>query len=187
VQTSTKEIVVEVTTESNQQAAGCATDSVDRTLNRLFKPGLMFNGRAVRARAGILNFMIGVAIALILTNPASDAAWIAAAVLLFDMIAAVTFGLTPWSPTGVLGTLLTAKIEPTRTPHLPKRFAWSLGASLSPTCLILSLLHVHEAWIVGVFSIFFVLTWLDAALGFCVGCWIYSRLFGCQSCTIGNP
>jgi hypothetical protein len=102
------------------------------------------------------------------------------------MVAAVIFGLTPVSPTGVLETALTAKFEPAPpTPHLPKRFAWALEASLSATCLILSLFHVQGSWIVGVLSFFFVLTWLDAVLGFCVGCWIYSKLFGCQSCSIG--
>ena len=177
---------MEVTTIQSQRVATCATDSLERTLEKRFGSDLMFNGRAVRARAGLLNLLIGATIVLVLAKPESGAAWIAGAVLLFDMIAAVAFGLTPLSPTGILGTVLTAKLEPVETAHLPKRFAWSLGASLAGICLILGLLHVHVSWIVGVFTVFFILTWLDAALGFCVGCWIYSKLLGCQSCSIGT-
>jgi hypothetical protein len=149
------------------------------------KPGLMFNGRAVRARDGVLNVIIGVTIALILAKPDLDVSLYASIGLLVDMIAAVLFGLTPLSPTGVIGTALTARYEPVPTPHLPKRFAWSLGAMLALTCLVLRLFYVDGMWIVGILGVFFVLTWLDAALGFCVGCWIYSRLFDCQSCYVG--
>jgi hypothetical protein len=145
----------------------------------------MFNARAVRTRAGILNVMIGVTIALILERPEIDASLYVSAALLFDMIAAVLFGLTPLSPTGALGTALTARHRSVPTPHLPKRFAWSLGATMAATCLLLRLLHVDGEWIAGVFGVFFVLTWLDAALGFCVGCWIYSKLFDCEVCRIG--
>jgi len=145
----------------------------------------MFNARAVRARAGVLNVIIGVTIAVILLRPEIDASLYVSAVLLLDMIAAVVFGLTPLSPTGVLGTALTAGYEPVPTPHLPKRFAWLLGATMAATCLMLRLLHVDGTWIAGVYGVFFVLTWLDAALGFCVGCWVYSRLFDCKVCRIG--
>jgi hypothetical protein len=149
------------------------------------KPGLTFNGRAVRARAGVLNVIIGVTIALILMKPELDAPLYASTVLLADMIVAVLFGLTPLSPTGVIGTVLTARYQPVPTPHLPKRFAWSLGAMLALTCLALRLFLVDGTWIASVYGMFFILTWLDAALGFCVGCWIYSKLFACQSCRIG--
>lgn len=168
-----------------QRSSRCRTAPSASGLRRHLAHGLIFNARAVRARAGVLNVIIGVTISLILTRPEIDASLYVSAVLLFDMIAAVVFGLTPLSPTGVLGTALTAGYESVPTPHLPKRFAWSLGATMAATCLLLRLLHVDEAWIVGVYAAFFVLTWLDAALGFCVGCWIYSKLFDCEVCRIG--
>ncbi len=167
------------------RADRCSASPSEAAWPARLKPGLMFNGRAVRARAGILNAIIGVTIALLLMKPELDASLYASVVLLFDMIAAVLFGLTPLSPTGVIGTALTARHEPVPTPHLPKRFAWSLGAMLALTCLVLRLFHVDGTLIAGVYGVFFVLTWLDAALGFCVGCWIYSKLFACQSCRIG--
>jgi len=33
-----------------------------------------------------------------------------------------------------------------------------------------------------VVAICFVLTWLEAVLGFCVGCWLYSLFFECDVC-----
>jgi hypothetical protein len=147
-------------------------------------PNRMFDARAVRARAGVLNVMIGTTIALILMRPEIDASLYVSAVLLFDMIVAVLFGLISLSPTGVLGTALTAGYESVPTPHLPKRFAWLLGATMAATCLMLRLLHVDGIWIAAVYGVFFLLTWLDAVLGFCVGCWIYSRLFDCKACQI---
>ncbi len=97
----------------------------------------------------------------------------------------VKYGKSPASPTGLLGNLLTTKIKPVWTPPLPKRFAWSLDATLAGACLALVVLDFHSNWIVGTLGVFFVLTWLDAILGFCVGCWIYSRLFDCQMCKMG--
>jgi len=92
---------------------------------------------------------------------------------------------TPLSPTGVLATLLTRAIRPVPTPHLPKRFAWPLGGLLASTCVVLPLVGAGEAALLGTLGVFFVLTWLDAALGFCVGCWMYSKLFGCAMCRVG--
>jgi hypothetical protein len=37
-------------------------------------------------------------------------------------------------------------------------------------------------WIIAVLAICFVLTWLEAVMGFCVGCWMYSLLFKCEAC-----
>jgi hypothetical protein len=169
----------------DQRSSRCRTTPSTSGWRSRVAPDLMFNARAVRARAGVLNVIIGVTISLILTRPEIDASLYVSAVLLFDMIVAVVFGLTPLSPTGVLGTALTTGYDSVPTPHLPKRVAWSLGATMAATCLLLRLLHADEAWIAGVYGIFFVLTWLDAALGFCVGCWIYSKLFECEVCRIG--
>lgn len=167
----------------NQTEAIGSTNNHIKILQRLF-PDRNFNARAVRARAGVLNLIIGATIALTLARPDLNVSFYASSLLLFDMIVAVAIGLVPMSPTGVFGTILTAGYTPVPTPHLPKRFAWSMGTLLAATCLALTVLHVDKIWLVTVWGVFFLLTWLDAALGFCVGCWIYSRLFGCQACRV---
>jgi len=152
---------------------------------RRITPGLEFNARAVRARAGLLNVLTGGIIVIIQTQPHSIIVDYALMVLLFDMVMAVIFGLTPYSPLGVTATILSRPFEYKGTPHLPKRFAWTLGSILAGSALFLELWGAQSLWTLSVLGVLFVLTWLDAALGFCMGCWIYSKLFDCQSCRIG--
>jgi hypothetical protein len=159
--------------------------SIEQWLSTMYGTNVMFNASAVRARAGILNIIIGITISILLAKPELDPVVYAAPYLLFDMVIAISFGLTPACPTGIMGTWLTRKTRATSTPHLPKRFAWALGASLACMILVLRLFHFHGAWLIGALSTFFLLTWLDAVLGFCVGCWIYSKLFHCEECQIG--
>ena len=104
--------------------------------------------------------------------------------VVFDMFAAAATGLTPLSPTGVLGTLLTLRFRPAWKPVPPKQFAWILGGTLGLICLGMRLAGVAPAWIAGVVAICFVLTWLEACLGFCVGCWMHARLFQCEECEV---
>jgi hypothetical protein len=144
-----------------------------------------FDATAIRARAGLLNIVLGGTIALTALRPEWNAALVVTPVLLLDMVAAALFGLTPLSPTGVAATLLTRSLPAVPTPHMPKRFAWTLGVLLSLTCLALALAAPGQGPLLGTLALFFVLTWLDAALGFCVGCWIYSKLFGCSACRAG--
>jgi hypothetical protein len=104
--------------------------------------------------------------------------------VIFDMFSAALFGLTPFSPVGVLGTLLTLRLRPVWKPTAPKRFAWTLGGALGVTCLSMRILGAPPAWIIGVVSTCFLLTWLEVALGFCVGCWMYGLLRSCEECEV---
>jgi hypothetical protein len=100
------------------------------------------------------------------------------------MLAAAAFGLTPLSPTGVLGTAMTMGIRPLWKPTGPKRFAWLLGAGLAATCLAMQLAGASPVSMAVVVAICFVLTWLETALGFCVGCYIHKRVWGCEECEV---
>jgi len=88
---------------------------------------------------------------------------------------------TTWA--GMLGTALTMKLRPVWKPVKPKRFAWTLGATLGACCLTFWILGM-TAWIIGVLAICFLLTWLEAVMGFCVGCWMYSLLVKCEVCQL---
>ncbi len=146
--------------------------------------GLRVNETATRARAGLLNVLSGTTIFLLIAAPQVDPVIYVGPFVIFDMFSAAAMGLTPLSPTGILGTLLTMRIRPVWKPAQPKRFAWILGGSLGVLCLGMRLFHVDNAWIIGVVTICFILTWLEAVLGFCVGCWLHSRLFGCEMCEV---
>jgi energy-converting hydrogenase Eha subunit A len=147
--------------------------------------GPCVNEAATRARAGLLNVLSGTTIFLLLAAPELDPVRFVAPFVIVDMIAAASFGLTPLSPAGILGTLLTMKVKPVWKPTKPKRFAWTLGATLGACCLTFWMLGM-TAWIIAVLGICFVLTWLEAVMGFCVGCWMYSLLFKCETCQIGH-
>ena len=146
--------------------------------------GLRVNETATRARAGLLNGLSATTIFLLIAAPRLDPVIYVGPFVIFDMFTAAALGLTPLSPTGVLGTLLTMRIRPVWKPAQPKRFAWILGGSLGVICLTMRLAGVNNAWIIGVVAICFALTWLEAVLGFCVGCWMYSLLFGCEVCEL---
>ena len=168
--------------------------SMDRKACSLPRPGnsflenlpgkRTFNATAIRARAGLVNVLLGIALAAHLAYPESATVLYLSVYLLFDMSMAVGFGLWPLSPTGIVASLLSSKLKIVPTPHLPKRFAWSMGASLALILLMLTLSETADIWVSLVLVVFFTLAWLDAVLGFCMGCWIYSRLFDCQSCRL---
>lgn len=145
--------------------------------------GLCINETATRARAGLLNILSGTTIFLLLALPETDPIRFVAPFVIFDMVTAATFGLTPISPAGIMGTALTMKIRPVWKPIKPKRFAWTLGAMLGVCCLTFWILGMTE-WIIGVLGICFMLTWLEAVMGFCVGCWMYHLLVKCEVCSL---
>ena len=143
--------------------------------------GLCINETATRARAGLLNVLSGTTIFILLAAPELDPIRYVAPFVIFDMVAGATFGLTPFSPAGIFGTVITRNIRPVWKPIKPKRFAWTLGATLGVCCLTFWVLG-WQSWIIAVLSICFLLTWLEAVLGFCVGCWMYSLLVKCEVC-----
>lgn len=147
---------------------------------------LRINETATRARAGLLNVLSMVTIFLLLAKPEWDPVIYIAPYVIFDMTLAALFGLTPLSPSGVLGTAITMNLRPVWKPIKPKRFAWTLGATMGVTCLAFRLIGLSTPWLVGVVAICFVLTWLEAVLGFCVGCWIHARFFGCEVCELDS-
>lgn len=142
------------------------------------------NETATRARAGMLNGVSAVTVALLLTRPDLDPVRYVGPFVLFDMLAAAAMGLTPLSPTGLLGTAVTMGVRPTWKPTAPKRFAWLLGACLAGTCLSMRALGASAGAMAAVVAICFVLTWLEAALGFCVGCWMHKLIWGCEDCEV---
>lgn len=146
---------------------------------------LRINETATRARAGLLNILSSVTIFFLIARPDLDPVIYVGPYVIFDMAVAALFGLTPLSPTGLIGTAMTMKLNPVWKPVKPKRFAWTLGAVMGITCLAFRLLGLSSAWLISVLGVCFTLTWLEAVLGFCVGCWMHAIFRGCEVCEIG--
>ena len=135
---------------------------------------LYMNENAVRARAGLLHVTGWTVLLLALLY--SDSVFLQktiAPVVLWDFVAAAAVGLTPLSPFGVAGTALTWAQPPVWTPAGPKRFAWSIGALLVAACVALAVLRLKAAALATVVACM-LFTWLEAALGFCLGCWVWN-------------
>ncbi|KXF82023.1 DUF4395 domain-containing protein [Enterovibrio coralii] len=144
--------------------------------------GLRINEAATRARAGLLNILSALTMFILYVSPESNPIAYVAPYVIFDMTMAALFGLTPLSPSGLIGTAITLKAKPVWKPTQPKRFAWSLGALMGMACLAFWWMALPNVWLYAVLGVCFMLTWLEAVLGFCVGCWMYDKLFGCEPC-----
>lgn len=144
------------------------------------------NETATRARAGILNAVSATTIFILLREPQIDIIPYVGPLVIWDMLTAGFSGLTPLSPFGILGTIITMRSVPVWTPFAPKRFAWFLGAAMGVTCTLMRILNVGRGWISIVVAMCYLLTWLESVLGFCVGCWMYRLIFGfddaCDAC-----
>ncbi len=116
---------------------------------------------------------------------------------LFEMLAGMTVITSRLSPTIFIASLLAKPHPPVWKPLLPKRFAWGLGTIFIIICLIffqpdtfaqwinsltgLSLLPTTEQYIprslaLTLVWVCLIFMWLEAVLGFCVGCQIHTLL-----------
>jgi hypothetical protein len=118
---------------------------------------------------------------------------------LFEMIVGMFVKTAFLSPTIHLATLLTRNTRPKWEPLKPKRFAWIIGAVLIASCLTFFHPDTVAIAVNGLFStevlstttnwmpnfipllvgVCFVLMWLEAVFGFCLGCkihWMLAKL-----------
>lgn len=112
---------------------------------------------------------------------------------LFEMLAGMFVWSSRLSPTILLSSFLARKQHAVWKPLVPKRYAWLLGSVLISLCLIFFNPTIFAEWVNGITgrnllpetsqylsywipSLVFVCTafmWLEAVIGFCVGCKIH--------------
>lgn len=130
---------------------------------------------------------------------------------LFEMLAGMFRFTSRLSPTILLATLLARGQKTVWKPLIPKRFAWSIGASLIITCLVFFNPDTFAVWLNTLTSSELLPTtmnymprwipvtlvwlclgfmWMESVLGFCVGCQIHAFLVWvglikhkCEACT----
>ncbi|MGB4834079.1 MAG: DUF4395 domain-containing protein [Candidatus Moraniibacteriota bacterium] len=163
-------------------------------------PGLMIDGvpapygvvneREVRAAAGIM-FALGffALLSVYFEKNITLAFWV---VLTYWVDFLLKVGLGPeWSLYGRLGALLVRNQRPEYVGAVQKRFAWGIGLVMSSAVLFLigkqlyfvaacnsSTLSGTSPCLIPMIlcSLCLVFMWLETALGFCVGCTIYTWL-----------
>lgn len=138
---------------------------------------------AVRIRAGIMNIFSWISFMNIMFVKDPSYAWTLMLIASWEFISSSLFGLTPIAPVGCLATLISMKLykEPLWTPAGPKRFSWLLGLCVVVTCLGLwryadsiGEVEKYSPYLKGLALTCVILTWSEAACGFCLGCYMYN-------------
>jgi hypothetical protein len=158
------------------------------------------NERAVRATAGIVMALATIAIAIAYFDKNYTPVRIISVFVSADFALRQVAGLTPLSPIGTLGTLLVRNQTPEWVGATQKRFSWALAFSMVLVIAILTNAGVRGVGIPLIGLALIGLLWLESVVGFCVGCFIYSRLIkadllhpqdapacGGNSCQIAAP
>ena len=116
---------------------------------------------------------------------------------LFELLVSMSAKTSRFSPTIQLASYLSRNKAPVWKPIAPKRFAWGLGIFLVSFCLIFFNPDTFASWVNTIFSMSILPTtynyipqevpitliwiclgmiWMEAVLGFCLGCKIHSLL-----------
>ncbi len=116
---------------------------------------------------------------------------------LFEMIAGMFLWTSRFSPTIYISSLMAKHSKPVWKPLLPKRFAWSIGATLVSACLIFFNPEVFAGWVNALAGSKLLPTtsnfmprwiplvlvwvcigfmWMETVLGICLGCKLHSLL-----------
>lgn len=129
---------------------------------------------------------------------------------LFEMLAGMFVITSRLSPTILLSTVLAQKSKPVWKPLVPKRFAWTIGASFIIMCILYFNPDTFAGWVNTIANkellpttenymsswipttlvwVCFGLMWMETVLGFCLGCKIHSLLVAmgilkeeCEAC-----
>nr|CAA6829054.1 MAG: Unknown protein [uncultured Thiotrichaceae bacterium] len=116
---------------------------------------------------------------------------------LFEMLAGMFVLTSRFSPTILISSLLVKGRPPEWKPLLPKRFAWSIGATLVTVCLVFFNPEILAGWVNALTGLELLpetynymppwvpstlvwicigFMWLETVLGYCVGCKVHSLL-----------
>ena len=131
--------------------------------------------RAVRAAAGILLLVGGIAFALACFERSTRPLQPFGMFFMVDMLLRVTAG-DRWSPTLALGRLVTRGQRPEWVGAPQKEFAWWLGFGLAfVSCSAMGFLGAPLWVTLALCGVCLTLLFLEAAFGICVGCALQRR------------
>ena len=158
------------------------------------------NERAVRATAGIVMVLATIAIAIAYFDKNYTPVRVISVFVAADYALRQVAGLTPLSPIGTLASFLVRNQTPEWVGATQKRFAWALALSMVLLIAILTNAGVRGVGIPLIGITLIGLLWFESVVGFCVGCFVYSRLIkadlvhpedapacGGNSCQIAAP
>ena len=168
-------------------------------VNPDFPDQIYMDEHAVRARAGLLNYVTWVAIINVWFWKEPDYVQWLFPIVAYEFITSMIVGLTPISPFGILGTLMAIVLhpEPYWKPAKPKRFAWFIGFCLAFMCFMFVTYRKNldrDIYLILVKATVItcnLATWFESSNGFCFGCFIYNtvlvpmyKLEECSECKL---
>lgn len=155
-----------------------ATRTADRPHIGTLVPGYeiaVINERAVRAAAGILFLLGGIAFAWAVAEQSMQPLQPFGMLFMFDMMLRVVAG-DKWSPTLALGRLIVRRQKPEWVGASQKEFAWWLGFGLAAVSCATMGLFAAPLWVtLTLCGSCLTLLFLETAFGICVGCALQAR------------
>ncbi|WP_119697728.1 DUF4395 domain-containing protein [Microbacterium halotolerans] len=134
--------------------------------------------RAVRAAAGILLLLGGVAFATAFFTGSTQPLQPFGMFFMIDMLLRVTAG-DRWSPALLLGRLAVRWQRPEWVGAPQKEFAWWLGFGLAFVACVSMGLFAAPFWLtLALCGVCLILLFLETAFGICVGCALQRRFSG---------
>ncbi len=135
----------------------------------------VFNENEVRAAAGLTMVVGAVAFSFAYFDKNYLPLQVVATFFFVEFLIRVTLGLQ-YSPTGVVARFLTQRHPPDWVSAKPKRFAWTLGLTLSLAMTIITNSGVRGLLPRSICLFCLLLMWSESVLGICMGCEIHGFL-----------
>jgi hypothetical protein len=135
----------------------------------------VFNENEVRAAAGLTMAVGAVAFANAYFAKHYIPLQVASTFFFVDFLIRLTAGLR-YSPTGVLGRLMTRGHPPEWVSAKPKRFAWTIGLVMAFSMMVITNSGIRGTLPRTICVICITLMWMESVLGLCVGCKLHAFL-----------
>lgn len=136
-------------------------------------PYPVVNERAVKATAGIMLMLATVSLMLYYFTPMRWPLQVVTTLFAIDFSIRLVFGLTPFSPLGMLGTWIVKYQVPEFVAADQKRFAWAIGWMFAVYMSIVSNMNLWGPIVFGPCLFCLTLLWIETCFSLCAGCFTY--------------
>ena len=133
------------------------------------------NEHQVRAAAGITMVLGAVAFSYAYFEHRYLGLQVVSTFFFAEFLVRVTAGIAR-SPVGLLAGRMTRRQPPDWVSAKPKRFAWTLGVTMSGAMMVITNVGIRGWLPRSICLVCLTLMWLESALGLCLGCEIHGQL-----------
>lgn len=138
----------------------------------------VLNERELRAAAGILFLMMYTSIMFVVFQNNYMVLKYSIVIFLSDFVIRV-FVNPRFSPTLIVGRMIVRRQVPEYVGAPQKKFAWMIGVTMSATMFVLiGILNLDTPITTLLCHTCLILLFFEAVFGICIGCKIYSRVYG---------